>query len=687
MLARIQEVFALGPFSSPQFITNSSRERWRGCLSRPSTERTTEIEPLADPSLSASVLRIWTAALLSQLIYRVDSQQSLVSELAKERKNRPWFRPVSASLSDPLLAADGAFFCVVDFDSGLRVMSFRGSDNFADWKSNGWVFPLDACSLTNRNGLHCGFRRRALDVPVALLAEGKNIGAPSHVVFTGHSLGGACAEIAALSRLTGSDVLKTTVVTFGAPSIVHESANWQNQLSREEKGAVLRLFLAEDPVPTVLNSLGFKAFEHLILLSKDGTMTRTDELLTAADEKVTFEDHKMSRYLDAILPKDEELGSLARERPKDYTLLMDSEIPPLIPPLTLPPDSELTLSFQPAPSGLLVTLSGSGQSAGITRAALRYRGSVPNTPDPEIPASSLSHTVLHGWTAKFSATFNFDPRTPSKGQETVQGLLHNGFSGLPIEIKSIQGLVNVAFVGETGHGKSTLITALHDLAVGLEPGTTSRIEPMRWTISPLKDSRSFISGLVRFYELPGLNPADPEFVETMASNLRDHPPGVLVLVVKAGEKGANMQRAVRQILTGRKCKVVVAVTRCVFNSHWREAEDLLGLFTREFGLPEDTALRRVNSIAFSEEIGDTKFEKASQGIPELYELIMSFAETRVPPPLSGKQFGIMDQLIGMAMWISERVSREDVVYVVKHAVIPAAVTGMGGVVSWYLKRL
>ena len=131
-------------------------------------------------------------------------------------------------------------------------VAFAGTQKSADW----WV-SLDALQTADtRVGgrVHRGFLWRAQHVKFCGLERVAAEYGCSHVIFVGHSLGGAVAQLAALLALNGRLFPRVEVlaVGFGAPMSIHpdyakeiHANRWQSKL--------LNVVNEGDPVPAVLN--------------------------------------------------------------------------------------------------------------------------------------------------------------------------------------------------------------------------------------------------------------------------------------------------------------------------------------------------------------------------------------------------------------------------------------------------
>lgn len=656
-----------------QFLTNEGLERWRGALlaSDASTSATSNF--IAQSAIEASAHRIWTAALLSEMIYHVDTQEGLVEQLTRLRQRYPWFKPLRASLSDvSLRQAGGSIYAVVQFDSGLRVIVVRGTDlgKLEDVAATSNM-TRGTCPFSGRGGLHRGYLDRALDIPAVMLAQGSDSSAPypTHTVFCGHSLGGAVAEIAALQQVT-HDPTNTTIITFGSPSIVDSRERWPNDLSADTTEMFLRFYFADDPVPTLLDAVRFRPFETLVEIdASTRKFKHSDYIIQAPANAMTKPNHDMKRYLEAILPSPAELGNLATTVPKEPP----GPVLKLVPRLQCQRNLNAKLAIA-ASGGLEVTISGSGVAAAVVRAQLQYD----DTEGSGNFMSSASYLPRRHWQTEFSVKFRYEGNAVSREGRSVELFICNGFDVSKLVISAWEGIVNVAFLGETGHGKTALLAALHDHARGRADATVSETA-LRWTISPPEDCKSFRAGVVQFYELPGLKPTDPNFTEHISSDLRDHPPLIVVFVLKVGQKTSEVIRQLAEIRQlDPTIKFILALTHCIHDDDGEEEQKRLSDLVKTFGLPPDTPLFLVNSKRYEKTIGGIRVSKEVSGIAELYGHLVGTASTRAPPAKT-RTFG--EAIRDFATWLAANVTKEDVVY----ASQTVATVVVGATIMW-LKR-
>ena len=106
------------------------------------------------------------------------------------------------------------------------VISIRGTKNLADWKTDLHGTTSEAPEFYTGMKAHTGFLTRYLSFAggVREVVDGlRRAGAARKVLVTGHSLGGALAELCALD-LRAEDHKDVTLYTFGAPRVWADAA-------------------------------------------------------------------------------------------------------------------------------------------------------------------------------------------------------------------------------------------------------------------------------------------------------------------------------------------------------------------------------------------------------------------------------------------------------------------------------
>lgn len=139
---------------------------------------------------------------------------------------------------------------------GRIIVAFRGSHNFCNWANNAQCGTVQHRFMDgDATQVHKGFVTEYRSVATALMCtlQSMSIGFTDSVriIFTGHSLGGAIARIAArdYSKLS----TQISVVAFGAPRVGH----YEFATQLEQRTALnLAIIIAGDPVPHLPHSVG-----------------------------------------------------------------------------------------------------------------------------------------------------------------------------------------------------------------------------------------------------------------------------------------------------------------------------------------------------------------------------------------------------------------------------------------------
>ena len=126
---------------------------------------------------------------------------------------------------------DNEFSYNVVQDRGVTIVSIRGTNN-----GRNVLTDLDARPFQDRKlsaGIHRGFRDAAEKVKNDLI---ENHAIEETVIFTGHSLGGAIAQI--LGLWFEDDAYEVQIYTFGSPAVIMEQL-WMD--------GHFRVYLENDP--------------------------------------------------------------------------------------------------------------------------------------------------------------------------------------------------------------------------------------------------------------------------------------------------------------------------------------------------------------------------------------------------------------------------------------------------------
>ena len=128
---------------------------------------------------------------------------------------------------------DNEFSYNVVQDRGVTIVIIRGTDNGRNVLSDIDIRPFQDKKLSA--GVHRGFRDAAERIKNDLI---ENHAIEEMVIFTGHSLGGAVAQI--LGLWFEDDAYEVQIYTFGSPAVIMEQV-WVD--------GHFRVYLENDPVP------------------------------------------------------------------------------------------------------------------------------------------------------------------------------------------------------------------------------------------------------------------------------------------------------------------------------------------------------------------------------------------------------------------------------------------------------
>jgi len=158
-------------------------------------------------------------------------------------------------------------------DSGLTVVSFRGTDKPEDWLTNLNATTTDITGHENEAWVHDGFALALDEVYGEILKALDLKNNPSPIFLTGHSLGGALTMQLAL-RLVSKDSPTTPalisdtdhrlrgVYVFATPRVGNVWARvLLDQYMNRSRGVEVHLHTDEDPAPKVpFDWMGYKRF-------------------------------------------------------------------------------------------------------------------------------------------------------------------------------------------------------------------------------------------------------------------------------------------------------------------------------------------------------------------------------------------------------------------------------------------
>ncbi|KAH6596445.1 hypothetical protein BASA50_005150 [Batrachochytrium salamandrivorans] len=217
----------------------------------------------------------------------------------------------------------GIGIVAVDKSSGTTIIAFRGSTNMDDWGTNLDIALEPVTWLTKPPGkklpeipsdmkVHTGFQKNYLGVRSKVQAAIKvatDQYPNNKVVFTGHSLGGALASIAAFDFIYSNTPVnsnKVSVFTYGMPRIGNDKfAAWFTKIPF---GYTFRVTCQNDPVPHLPPQLfGYLHFDQEFGISDDGVthtcsnVGNTGETSNCqeADYLPNFDAHKNGYYFSS----------------------------------------------------------------------------------------------------------------------------------------------------------------------------------------------------------------------------------------------------------------------------------------------------------------------------------------------------------------------------------------------------
>lgn len=228
--------------------------------------------------------------------------------------------PDEGSILDDLKNEDPEFQSIIGFDkNSAQAMTvehekyiavvFRGTNEWEDWLDNINVIPTDRLF----GSFHRGFYQSVMDLWAKIEKSVKKFRATKKrpVWFTGHSLGGAMATIAAAIYVY-EDRPFSGVYTFGQPRCMNREA--ARIFNMETKERFFRFQNNNDIVTRIpARAMGYSHVGNCIYISQEGELCGSpgfwfkfldavDGALEAFGEKGIdgIEDHDMSKYLTAI---------------------------------------------------------------------------------------------------------------------------------------------------------------------------------------------------------------------------------------------------------------------------------------------------------------------------------------------------------------------------------------------------
>ena len=240
--------------------------------------------------------------------------------LAVYTKKKDMEKPDEDEILQDLKKEDSGFKSIIGFDkNSAQAMTveheeyltivFRGTDEWEDWLDNINAIPTERLF----GSFHRGFYQSVMDLWARIEKSVKNLRAMEKrpVWFTGHSLGGAMAAIAAAIYVY-EDRPFSGVYTFGQPRCMNRDA--ARIFNMEAKGRFFRFQNNNDLVTRIpARAMGYSHVGTCIYISQERELCGSPgfwfKFLDAVDGAVDafgekgidgIEDHDMQKYLAAI---------------------------------------------------------------------------------------------------------------------------------------------------------------------------------------------------------------------------------------------------------------------------------------------------------------------------------------------------------------------------------------------------
>jgi len=232
------------------------------------------------PSPQFSLANARAMMWMSQLAYETADRAKVESILAD------WQLTLRAFLSnDPVTGLPPHSACVVVAGGRQATfVSFSGTDPL---KIEDWI--TDFTTRLSSDDLHDGFQSAVATVwPTISDAIASRPSPEQPLFFTGHSLGGALAIIAAQRAMDEADAQATAVYTFGSPRTGGDA--FFDDYTRGLGNRTFRLIHGTDVVPTVPPSLGdrFRHVGQALQCPTDGTFDDQMRLMAPDQNKPDF---------------------------------------------------------------------------------------------------------------------------------------------------------------------------------------------------------------------------------------------------------------------------------------------------------------------------------------------------------------------------------------------------------------
>jgi len=181
-----------------------------------------------------------------------------------------------------------AYACNCDTDTEISIFKhdhgytvvFRGTDSFADWVDNIKYIPVHFAGLR----VHKGYRDNVMSVMHTIES---NVSGLDRVTFTGHSKGGAEADIASEYWLYKYSRMPECV-TFGAPACFYGA----------HENSTIRIVNEHDPVTRAGTRLGFSHGSKPQRIGRSRMYSGIVDILNPARKYTSC--HSISEYRDNL---------------------------------------------------------------------------------------------------------------------------------------------------------------------------------------------------------------------------------------------------------------------------------------------------------------------------------------------------------------------------------------------------
>lgn len=189
---------------------------------------------------------------------------------------------------------DNTEMCIFkDTPNNTLYVAFRGSSEFKDFLSDATCIPRSFMNTVAHRGFVKAFLEVKQDMVDVISGSVKAGGdAAPKIILTGHSLGGALANLA-LYFFLAIDYKNAWLVTFGSPKVFY--ANKLNEIHNTFKTRAIRICFSDDavtnmPPVTPIMKLFKRVYTHIGQHWSVGIK----------DASGQFNDHKMKRYVSIL---------------------------------------------------------------------------------------------------------------------------------------------------------------------------------------------------------------------------------------------------------------------------------------------------------------------------------------------------------------------------------------------------